>query len=88
MRLALLALLLVAACAAEEDQPRMLFGTMDGGGLSVTGTKFFEPASIAAVKPSAAILARAEGWCPQARFVSAISAADDPRRVSYFFLCP
>lgn len=89
MRLALLAVVALAACAPEEDTPGFTVPNLDGGTIYVPGTKRFTPEEIAAgVKPSPAIIAKAEASCPNAKLLSATSMITDARRVGYFFTCP
>ena len=90
MRLALIAILALAACAPEDDAPA--FAPPNLGQPEATvyiqGIKRFAPGEIAAgIQPSPAILAAAKGYCPKAQLLSATSTAYDPRRVGYFFTC-
>jgi hypothetical protein len=88
MRLALLAVVALAACT-EEDTPGFTAPDLDAGSIYIPGTKHFTPQEIAeGVKPSDAITSRAEAFCPNASLVSATSTIVDQKRVGYFFICP
>ena len=90
MRLALLATVLLAACAPADDAPAFVPSVLGQpeATLYIPGVKRFTEAEIAAgVQPSPAILAAAEAYCPTARLLSATSTAFDPRRIGYFFSC-
>jgi hypothetical protein len=89
MRLALAALIALAACSPEGDAPGPFVTGLEPTRVSVPGTKAFTAQEIAAgVEPSAAILAAAAKSCNGARFLSATPSHSDPTKVSYFFLCP
>ena len=86
MRRALIALALLAACT-EEDSPRGFHAELGGASMSVFGIREFSPEEIAAgIKPSPAIMEMA-GLCKNARFKTATSDTNNPKRVNYYFAC-
>lgn len=83
MRLALLALPLLAACVVPEDTP----GTVrEVGARTVTIQGVFS-ADGSVARPTAAMVAQAKEICPGAKYLSASPTVGNLDTFDYLFLC-
>lgn len=88
MRLALLALPILAACVPAPDAPGAVTA-YNGQSVTIRSGGDFSLANAGkGFKPTPAVVAQAEAVCPGAKFASGVGVEGPAWLVDYLFICP